>query len=150
MTASDNLSPRQFTQLPMFMTPDEVSGLRSADYDMRPMHEVGQVMRDRYDHEQRRDAARGYAWSGSPLDHMAKQVESDGGIHTPARVVHLPTGYTALYDGHHRAVTALEQNRLLPVTHYTDHDTARDEIYAENDAKYWAGVDPAERPEHLR
>jgi hypothetical protein len=120
MTASDNLSPKQFTQLPMFMTPDEVRGLRSADYDMRPMHEVPQAMRDRYDHARERDAARGNRWAGTPLDHMATQVGDDGGIHTPARVVHLPSGFTALYDGNHRAVTAMETNRLLPVEHYSN------------------------------
>lgn len=127
MVASDNLSSHQFgghyTQLPMFMTPHEVSHLRSIDYDFRPMHEVPEVMRSVEGHQQEKEALRGHT-SDTHLQRVYGETHERGGIERPARIVHLPTGYTALYDGHHRAVVSMETNRLLPVEHYTSHHDA--------------------------
>lgn len=147
MSASDNLSQHQFTpavvqgkQLPMFMTPHEVSHLHSIDYDMRRMHEVPEVMRSVEGHQQEKDALRGNIGS-TALQRTAAETEKRGGIQRPAMIVHLPTGHTVLYDGHHRAVVSMESNRLLPVEHFTSHH----EAIAQKDAQDHADVMDAAR-----
>lgn len=138
MTAGDHLSPNQFAraigpgeQLPMFMTPHEISGMMSADYGGQ-MHEVPQRMRDAYAHQAEKEALHGHTVGPSKLDRLSAQVQADGGIHTPARIVHLPSGVASLYNGHHRGVVAIEQNRLLPVDHYFDHKSGMAAVHRDN------------------
>lgn len=141
MVASDNLSSHQFgghyTQLPMFMTPYEVSHLRSIDYDMRPMHEVPELMRSVEGHQQAKEALRGHG-AETHLERSYAETRQRGGIEAPAKIVHLPSGYTSLYDGHHRAVVSMETNRLLPVEHFTSHHDAIAQQKAEEHAESMA------------
>lgn len=140
---SNNLNPQQFgghySQLPMFMTPHEISHLRSIDYDMRPMHEVPEQMRSVEGHQQQRDVSRGL-FGRTHLQRIADETEQRGGIERPSKIVHLPTGYTALYDGHHRGVVAMESNRLLPVEHFTSHHVAMAQMDAEEHAESMAAA----------
>lgn len=142
MTASDNLSRPQFAkaikpgeQLPMFMTPHEIGGMMSGDYGGYHMHEVPQQMRQSYEHQQEKERLRGHTVFPHKLDDVTQAVNDAGGIHSPVRVVHLPSGTAGLYDGHHRAVTALEHgNRLVPVEHYFSSDEVLHDIKHQNGA----------------
>src|SRR5882672_5181710 len=116
MTASDHLSPMQFTpavgkgeQLPMFMTPHEIGGMLSPDY-LGQVKDVGEAMRGQYSHMAATDALHGNSRGTSPLDLVHQEVKEQGGINKPVKVMHLPSGVAALYDGHHRSVVALESN----------------------------------------
>lgn len=153
---NNNLSPHQFTpaiqhgeQLPMFMTPHEIGGMLAADYDGH-MHEVPKRMRGIYAHQAARDAGRGYSPEPSKLDHISEQVKQAGGVETPVRVKHIQqTNVASLYDGHHRAVAAMEQDKLIPVEHYFDHHAAMHDIRKDNrdtcdtcgkvPTEYWKG-----------
>jgi hypothetical protein len=133
MTAAEHLSPHQFPgyqpaigkgeQLPMFMTPHEIGNMMSADYGGH-VRDVPERMRSRYAHEKQQDELRGHTPGQSTLDLREAEIKEHGGIHTPVKVVHLASGIAALYDGHHRSVVAMENNHLVPVTHYFDHKTA--------------------------
>jgi hypothetical protein len=134
MVASDNLNSQQFTpavghgeQLPMFMTPHEIGGMMSGDFGGH-VHEVPELMRAQYAHEKRKVELRGHTPGRSTLDHWEAQIKEHGGIHTPVKVMHLASGIASLYDGHHRSVVALENDHLVPVTHYFDHKTAMADI----------------------
>jgi hypothetical protein len=144
MTAAEHLSPRQFPkyqpaiepgqQLPMFMTPHEIGGMMAADFDGH-MRDVPKQMRNAYAHQAEKVALHGHTPGPSKLDRVSEQVEAEGGIHTPVKVTHLPSGVASLYDGHHRSVTALEHgSRLVPVEHYFDHQSAMDAIVRDNTA----------------
>jgi hypothetical protein len=132
MTAAEHLSPQQFPeyhpaighgeQLPMFMTPHEIGGMLSADFGGH-MRDVPERMRSSYEHQQDKERLRGFDPGQHRLDRLSDQIQEQGGIHTPARIMHLPSGVASLYDGHHRSVVALEQNRLVPVEHFFDHKT---------------------------
>jgi len=136
MTAADNLSRRQFTpaiahgqQLPMFMTPNEIGGMLSADYDTH-VRDVPERMRSAQEHQAR----------GGPIkmDRIAKEVRDAGGVERPVRVKHIPeSGIAALYDGHHRAVAAMGQDKLIPVEHYFDHHAAMHDIHKDNGDRCW-------------
>jgi hypothetical protein len=138
-----NLSPHQFPeyqpaiehgqQLPMFMTPHEIGGMMAADFGGH-MRDVPEQMRSAYAHQAEKVALHGHTPGPSKLDRVSEQVHAEGGIHTPVKVVHLPSGVASLYDGHHRSVTALESNRLVPVEHFFDHKTAMDAIVRDNTA----------------
>jgi ParB-like chromosome segregation protein Spo0J len=121
----------EFTQgqLPLFMTAEEVGRLHSADFDMRPMSDVPDRLRSAYAHRAETLKGRGITMLETPVDRMGESV-AEHGIKDPAKVVHLPTGYTALYDGHHRAIVAMEKGMLLPVQHYTDSAEAVRDIRA--------------------
>ncbi len=137
MAASDHLSPNQFPdyqpaiqhgeQLPMFMTPHEIGGMMSGDYGGH-MHEVPQRMRDNYEHQKRQLGLMGHTPGSSNLDLREAEIKEHGGIHTPVKVMHLKSGVASLYDGHHRSVVAMENNHLVPVTHYFDHKTAMADV----------------------
>lgn len=148
MSASDHLS-QQFTpaiehgqQLPMFMTPHEIAGMHSSEYGGR-MEDVPKRMRDSYEHHAERDRRYGFEPAPSKLDRLSQQVKDAGGIESPVRVAHLASGVSSLYDGHHRAVTALEQNKLVPVDHYFNHhDIMHDINHANADVCYTCGKVP--------
>lgn len=118
-------------QLPMFMTPHEIGGMLSADFGGH-MRDVPQRMRSAYAHQARKESDRGNELGPSKQDVISDQVKAEGGIHTPVRVVHLPSGTASLYDGHHRSSAALEQNKLVPVEHYFDHHSAIRDIRRDN------------------
>ena len=147
MAASDHLSPNQFPgyqpavkqgeQLPMFMTPHEIGGMLSPDY-LSQVKDVPETMRSQYTHMAETDALHGNIRGTSPLDRVHREVKEQGGINKPVKVMHLPSGVAALYDGHHRSVVALESNRLVPVEHFFDHKTAMDASLRDNEkSKRW-------------
>jgi hypothetical protein len=156
MTASEHLSPSQFTpeytnlhkpgvQLPMFMTPHEIGGMMSADYGVNMRH-VPERMHAEYEHARSRDEARGHTWGQSKPERIANQVRESGGIEKPVRVLHLESGVSSLYDGNHRAAAALEQNKLVPVDHFFDHHEVMHEINRDNGDVCWrCGVVPPKR-----
>lgn len=132
------LNRQQFTkavgpgeQLPMFMTPHEIGGMMSADFGGH-VRDVPERMRSAYAHQARKESYRGTVLGPSKLDQISDQVKADGGIHTPVRVRHLESGIASLYDGHHRSVTALEQNHLVPVDHYFNHHEVMHDIRRDN------------------
>lgn len=152
MSASEHLNVRQFAdaikpgeQLPMFMTPHEIGGMISSDFGTR-MDEVPKRMRGSYEHQQEKERVRGHVPMPHKLDEVTEQVNKDQGIHTPVRVVHLPSGVAGLYDGHHRAATAIEHgDRLVPVEHYfTSHEITHDIKHANQDECYTCGKVPTE------
>lgn len=152
MVASDHISKRQFTpaivhgeQLPMFMTPHEIGGMLSADYGTH-VRDVPQRMREQYEHYQERDRLHGHEPGRHKLDRVSEQINQDQGIHSPVRVIHLESGTASLYDGHHRAATALEHgDRLVPVDHYFNHHEIMHDIkHANQDVCYTCGKVPTE------
>ena len=141
MTASDHLSTFQFPdyqpaighgeQLPMFMTPKEIGGMMSADFGGH-MRDVPERMRSSYQHSADTEALRGHTVGRSKLDRISDEVKAEGGVHTPVKVSHLESGVAMFSDGHHRAVSAMEQNKLLPVEHYFDHKSVMHAIRRDN------------------
>lgn len=117
----------------MFMTPHEIGGMMSADFPGH-MRDVPEQMRGTYAHEAEKVSRQGHVPGPSKLDRISEQIHSEGGIHTPVKVTHLPSGVASLYDGHHRSVVALDTNRLVPVEHYFDHQSASDAIVRDNTA----------------
>lgn len=132
------LNRQQFTpavghgeQLPMFMTPHEIGGMMSADFGGH-VRDVPERMRSAYAHQARKESYRGTILGPSKLDQISDQVKAEGGVHTPVRVMHLASGTASLYDGHHRSVAAMEQDKLVPVEHYFDHKTVMHDIRRDN------------------
>lgn len=133
-----NISESQFgpgKQLPMFMTPHEVASLRTNDFPEQRVQSNRQNMNrswgmmgtgvDDYRHINAGGATKYIA-------NLERDVNSEGGIKTPARV-HLgdhprtPRSQrvdrtdATLTDGNHRAVVAMETNRLVPVHYVSDY-----------------------------
>lgn len=126
---TESLGP-QFKQLQLLATPDEVRGMRSGDYDLRPMPEASEMLKDSY--KQARAQRERYGFG--PVDKVQKVKDSveHRGFQKPARVVHLSGGPT-IYDGHHRATVAMDSNLLLPVTHYDTPEEAVHDIRVEHE-----------------
>lgn len=126
--STERLGP-QFEQLQMLMTPKEIGDVRSGDYGFVPMRQVPGEMRRMYQHQSEKNAMRGIHSDSTHLDRVQESIGKRG-FEESVKVVHSQTlpGMKSLYDGHHRAVTAMEQNRLLPVLHYDNHKQAVDDI----------------------
>lgn len=120
------LSSTQFgpgTQLPLYLTPDEVSNLDSNDFHGSKVSEnrANMAKDDTHASDWRHKSVGG---SANYLDALKDSVETNEGISEPVHVgLARPrdpwSGYgpynERLLDGHHRAVVAMETNRLLPV-----------------------------------
>jgi hypothetical protein len=115
----------------MFMTPREIGGMMSADFGGH-VSDVPERMRGAYAHQAEKESFRGHDVGPSKLDRISDQVKAAGGVHTPVKVMNLPSGTSSLYDGHHRAVAAMEGNHLVPVDHYFDHKTVMRAIRRDN------------------
>lgn len=122
----------QFEQLQMLATPDEIRGWHSNDFRHDTMADVPRIMRDPDENESASTraynaAAYGpYVTESEYLDSMRGHVDRQGGISRPVVLGHR-NGYPTLLDGHHRAVVALESNRLLPVVHDAPYSNYLDE-----------------------
>lgn len=116
------LQPRQFQQLQLYMTPDELGNLQSADYPLNHVRDVPGIKAEEAHGDDRL----------ASYDRMANKM---GGIHRPVYVAHHPGG-SELWDGHHRATVALQTGRLVPVTHAETSARANDVNRAATDGEY--------------
>jgi hypothetical protein len=108
LSANQNINNLQF-----FMTPDEVGGLHAGDYG---------IGMDKAVHVVRKVAQR-------KLDEIEDAANRQGGIRQKIRVVHGVGDKPYLMDGHHRAASAIQNNRLVPVKHYGDLEEAKDDTW---------------------
>lgn len=102
-------SGAQFSQLPMFLAPHELPSMHSYDTG-GPLRDWRRDTVDNLDPRHDED-------TGDPsqyMHHMRKAVHDQGGIEKPIHAVRTSDGDTLL-DGNHRAVTAMETHRLVPV-----------------------------------
>jgi hypothetical protein len=114
----------QFHQLPMFVTPHEVSQMKSHDFGGIPMSEVAPKMDERSvretagGHEYREDLDTGKLFYSAKdyLHHIKNTADAEGGIKNAIHAT--PSG--TLVDGNHRAVVAMQTNRLMPVYWHND------------------------------
>ena len=125
----------QFRQLPMFLTPNELSGMHSNDVKA-PMTQWRDRVRD-VDDPRHHD--------GDPsryLRQMGRVVDAQGGISKPVHA--RPTeSRDELIDGHHRSTVAMETNRMVPVVwHDSWHPdrVARSAFYGPTSDDMRAGV----------
>lgn len=92
----------------VYMIPTEhVMKWRSAEYDV-PMHQVKDEMHNiwKHDLESHTDEDDPWVQHNGPrqyIEHLKKQISSDGGIHTP-----IQAGPHGVEDGHHRLIAAHE------------------------------------------
>jgi hypothetical protein len=112
-----NISPRQFTQLPMYMTPQEVGKLNSGDHFGYSMDEAYPRVRAMAEHY-----ASQHGYSGNHLDDLKERVDAAGGIERPIEIDHRGPTPTVI-NGHHRATIANETGRLIPVRHSAETQT---------------------------
>jgi hypothetical protein len=120
---SQSGSSAQFQQLAMFMTPKELGNLRAGDNRSKKVSQSRSIMDDLIAQGEYKDSPSGYRdGSRSPdhyLDALAVDVEKKGGVAEPLHVWHPTNGDpSTLVDGHHRAVVAMNSNRLVPVIHH--------------------------------
>lgn len=111
MTARDNPNLG-----PQFYRPEEVGQLHATDFAGTIGHR---------DAEERLLQANTESW-GSRDAAMTRlnavrdeTMEHSGHFFEPVAVVHHPDGRQAIWDGHHRALTAHQFDLELPVKHYT-------------------------------
>lgn len=111
-----NLSP-QFAQLPMFMTPHEIGSLESGDWPGHPVSEARGHIESVKSHDWHTSET---AFGGPKpyLNHLKSSISESEGVMAPVKVRHNPYMPPRLVDGHHRAVVAMETNRLVPVEHH--------------------------------
>lgn len=97
-------------QLPMFLAPHEIAQMRSHD----TMGFLGDWREDTKDMlDPRHDEETGDA--SEYMNKMRSQIESQGGITKPVHAIRGDGRQPLLIDGHHRAVTGMETNRMVPV-----------------------------------
>ena len=111
------LSSQQFSQLPMFMTPHEIGSLESGDFggpvsESRKHIEAVKNKGDWHTSETAFGGPKPY------LEHLKASISESEGVMAPVKVRHNPYMPARLTDGHHRAVVAMETNRLVPVEHH--------------------------------
>jgi hypothetical protein len=102
----------------MFMTPQEVGSLESGDW---PGESVA-GSRDRMEAKRHpvdwHTSEHAFGGPAKYLAHLTDSINQSEGIVSPIRVRHNPYMPPRLQDGHHRAVVAMETNRLVPVEHH--------------------------------
>ena len=137
-------------QLPMYMTPEEILFLDANDHNREvPMPTIVEQIKEGTGIYYRAPDAGMYRnssvarTSGEYLDQLAKSAEEEGGIDTPVYIgVGQPdeTGDIlppSVLDGTHRAVLALETDRLVPVE-YTEIGTVQEIKDAWENHDFWS------------
>lgn len=108
-------------QLAMFLTPHEVANLRAGDFGDTPVSDGSSMRRRMAIRHMREEGGSPYRGDlpgvGPYVDRIKESVAKSGGINEPIHIWHGPQGPTLL-DGHHRAVVAMETDRLVPAVHH--------------------------------
>lgn len=121
-----SLNPQQFTQLPMFMTAQELRhGMLHADVNPGARQATQDAVWDRKLAESQISDPSGYgshAGPGRADVSLADAVRADGGVREPVKIMHGGTGRLGdryLKDGHHRVAVAYAAggDTLVPVQH---------------------------------
>jgi hypothetical protein len=104
----------------MFATPEELGAMKSGDLGGTPVSDWRGEIEKHPDNVLANQMGnyRGSLNTKAYLDTMAAQVDKQGGVETPVHVWHDHDANPWLMDGHHRAQTAIETNRLVPVVHH--------------------------------
>lgn len=93
----------------MFLTPEDIRGMQAND--------TGGPMEDWFYHTEKvnDDPRHPDGDPGPYIEAMLRHIESRAGIEEPVTARSSRTGPSKILDGHHRAMIAMDTNRLVPV-----------------------------------